>query len=216
MSIGGNPSLIVDVLANNAQLGTGLRAAEAQVTASARRMGTAVDAQMGKFGTQLAGSLARGLSAMAAVQAADAAIRAATDAFRNNRDIPDAILESMQRTFSSIPIFGALQDALIPVGERLGTSMARSAIGVMQREFGMFAGISFSDRGNEPLIAERTAELERLRRQASMASVETVDTAIGRFRVATESDRTQQEQVEILRRIESIMEELGMQVKGVN
>jgi hypothetical protein len=216
MSMAGNPSLIVDVLANNAQLGTGLRSAEAQVTASAGRMGKLVDAQMGKFSTQIVGTLSRGLSAMVAVQAADAAIRATTEAFRNNRDIPDAILESMQRTFSSVPIFGAIQDALIPLGERLGTSIAQSAVGVMQREFGMFAGMTFSDRGNEPLIAERTAELERLRRQASMASVETVDTAIGRFRVATDTDKAQQEQVEILRRIESIMQELGMQVKGAN
>ena len=215
MSIAGNPSLIVDVVANNAQLGTGLRAAEAQVMASASRMGTAVDAQMGKFGTQLAGTLTRGLSAMVAVQATDAAIRATTDAFRNNRDIPEAILESLQKTFSSIPIFGALQDALIPLGERLGESMAQSLLGVLQRELGLFRGIMFSDRGNEQLIKERQDELARLRARIDPGTVQSVGTAIGQFRFAV-AGGPQDEQVEILRRIRSIMEELGQSVRPGN
>ena len=75
---GGNPSLIIDTLVNNAQLGIGLKSAETQVAASAARMGTAVDQHLSKFGPQLAQSLTRGLSAMMAVQAADAAIRATT------------------------------------------------------------------------------------------------------------------------------------------
>lgn len=215
MSIEGNPSLIVDVVANSATLGNGLRAAEAQVTASATRMGTAVDAQMSKFGTQLAGTLSRGLSAMVAVQAADAAIRAATDAFKNNRDIPDAILESLQKTFSSIPIFGALQDALIPLGEKLGESMARSAIDVMQREFGIFQGIMFGSRTREEDIRAEREELARLRAQVDPGSLQSINTAIGQFRFAV-AGGPQQEQLEILRRIRQLMESLGESVRPGN
>lgn len=212
---GGNPSLIIDTLVNSAGLGVGLRNAEAQVTASATRMGTAVDAQMGKFGTQLAGGLARGLSAMMAIQAADAAIRATTDAFRNNRDIPDAILESLQKTFSSLPIFGALQDALIPLGEKLGESMARSAVGVMQREFGLFQGIVFGGRTRDDDIRAEREELARLRTQIDPGSVQAVDTAIGRFRFAM-AGGPQEEQLEILRRIRQLMESLGESVRPGN
>lgn len=212
---GGNPSLIIDTLVNNAQLGVGLRTAETQVMASATRMGTAVDAQMSKFGTQLAGSLAKGLSAMVAVQAADAAIRATTEAFRNNRDIPEAILESLQKTFSSLPIFGALQDALIPVGERLGESMARSAIEVMQSEFGLLRGITFGSRTREDDIRAEREELARLRAQIDPGTVQSINTAIGQFRFAV-SGGPQQEQLEILRRIRQLMESLGESVRPGN
>jgi hypothetical protein len=178
-------------------------------------MGSAVDAQMSKFGTQLAGGLARGLSAMVAIQAADAAIRATTDAFRNNRDIPDAILESLQKTFSSIPIFGALQDALIPLGEKLGESMARSAVDVMQREFGLFAGIMFGSRTREDDIRAEREELARLRAQIDPGNVQSIDTAIGQFRFAV-AGGPQQEQLEILRRIRQLMESLGESVRPGN
>lgn len=212
---GGNPSLIIDTLVNSAGLGAGLRNAEAQVTASAARMGTAVDREMGKFGNQLVGGLARGLSAMVAIQAADAAIRAATDAFKNNRDIPDAILESLQKTFSSIPIFGALQDALIPLGEKLGESMARSAVEVMQREFGLLQGIMFGGRTREDDIRAEREELARLRAQVDPGTVQSVNTAIGQFRFAV-SGGPQQEQLEILRRIRQLMESLGESVRPGN
>jgi len=212
---GGNPSLIIDTLVNNASLGVGLRNAEAQVTASAARMGTAVDREMGKFGNQLVGGLARGLSAMMAIQAADAAIRATTDAFRNNRDIPDAILEPLQKTFSSIPIFGALQDALIPLGEKLGESMARSAVEVMQREFGLLQGIMFGGRTREDDIRAEREELARLRAQVDPGTVQSVNTAIGQFRFAV-SGGPQQEQLEILRRIRQLMESLGESVRPGN
>lgn len=212
---GGNPSLIIDTLVNSAGLGVGLRNAEAQVTASAARMGTAVDREMGKFGNQLVGGLARGMSAMVAIQATDAAIRAATDAFRNNRDIPDAILESLQKTFSSIPIFGALQDALIPLGEKLGESMARSAVEVMQREFGLLQGIMFGGRTREDDIRAEREELARLRAQVDPGTVQSVNTAIGQFRFAV-SGGPQQEQLEILRRIRQLMESLGESVRPGN
>lgn len=233
MSIaGGNPSLIIDTLVNNAALGTGLRQAEAQVSQSTANMTMLLDRQMGKFSQQLASTLARGVSALVAVQAADAAIRATSDAFRNNRDIPEAILQSMQQVFSSVPIFGAIQDALIPLGEQIGTSVAEYMYEAVQDIFLGRESIVFSDRGNEELIANRREELARLRQEQArfeLSAVETqigkiaksgiaeVETSLGTFRtgmgapqdasrdILTEAQR----QVQVLERIESIMREIG-------
>jgi hypothetical protein len=171
---------------------------------------------MKQFGPQIIGGLTRGISGMFALQAADAAIRATSDAFRNSRDIPEAILESLQKTFSSVPVFGAIQDALIPLGERLGQSFADTVFNSMQQRFGMFQGIQRSTQGNEQLIAERRDELARLRQSLDLPRVESVNTAIGAFRFATSSTQTAEEQVEIMRRIESILDELGERVKVQN
>ena len=216
MSMGANPSLMVGVMADTSQLGSGLSQAEAQVRTSANRIGAIIDQRMKQFGPQIIGGLTRGISGMFALQAADAAIRATSDAFRNSRDIPEAILESLQKTFSSVPVFGAIQDALIPLGERLGQSFADTVFNSMQQRFGMFQGIQRSTQGNEQLIAERRDELARLRQSLDLPRVESVNTAIGAFRFATSSTQTAEEQVEIMRRIESILDELGERVKVQN
>lgn len=216
MSMGANPSLMVGVMADTSALGSGLAQAEAQVRSSAARMGTIIDQRMNQFGPQIIGGLTRGLSAMFALQAADAAIRATSDAFRNDRDIPDAILEAMQKTFSSIPIFGAIQDALIPVGERIGQSFAESFVDTMQREFGFFQGLQRSNRGNEELIANRRSLLAQAQLNLDLPRVESVNTAIGTFKFQTESAQTAEEQLETLRQIRQYMEELGLNVSTRN
>ena len=166
------------------------------------------------------------------MQAADSAIRATVDAFRNNRDIPEAILQSMQQTFSSVPIFGAIQDALIPLGESIGTSVAQYMYEAAQEFFLGRASIVFSDRGNEELVASRREELARLRQEqaqfelsaveqqiakVSRSGIAEVQTALGTFRtgMGAPEDASRdilaeaQRQVQILERIKSILEEIG-------
>jgi len=211
---GANPSLTVDVMANNAMLGSGLAQAEAQVRQSAGRMGSVVDQQMGKFGSQFAGIMARGLGAGMALQMTDASIRAIADAIRNNKDIPEAVLTALQKSFSSVPVFGAIQDELIPLSDMIVNYLFKDTFRSINARAGRTI-YAMSDMTNEQLIRERRAELSDLRARVDMPRVESVSTALGQFRFGVGAERTA-EQIQILERIESILQELGEKVTTSN
>ena len=140
--------------------------------------------------------------------------------------------QSMQQTFSSIPFFGAIQDALIPLGERIGTAVAQYMYEAVQEVFVGRESIVVGEGGNEELIAKRREELARLRQEqaqfevsaveqqiakVSRSGVAEIETAIGTFRtgMGAPEDASRdilaeaQRQVQILERIKSILEEIG-------
>lgn len=235
---GGNAAMTLDFVVSTAQLGTGLAQAEAQVRQSASNIGSVIDRQMSNFGNQFASMLAKGIGAGIVLHAADSLIRGISDAFKNQRDIPNAILESLQSSFRSVPIGGAMMDALLTAdaGQAFHDWLWNDIVSNVDRELakrGMVRTIQYGTMGNEQLIAERRAELERLQgmseadklqkqisEQARSSMVE-VDTALGRFKTA-EGDPMQvsqdimRHQSETLDRIHSILRELGESARAGN
>jgi len=239
MSMAGmDASLRVGVYADTAQLGGSLAQAEAQVRQSASNMGSVIDRQMANFGKQFSTMLARGIGAGIVINATDSLIRGVSEALKNQRDIPNAILESLQSSFRSVPIGGALMDALLTAdaGQAFHDWLWNDIVSNVDRELakrGMVRTIQYGTMGNEQLIAERRAELERLQgmseadklqkqisEQARSSMVE-VDTALGRFKTA-EGDPMQvsqdimRHQSETLDRIHSILRELGESARTGN
>ena len=128
MSIaGGNPSLIIDTLVNTAQLGTGLRQAEAQVAQSASRMTQQVD----KFGQAWGGASSAMMLRFAgpafAVAMADKFARTFADAITKRAGIIAGAIEGIYEAGASVPLLGVFPEFArrnfpmeqgIPLGER--------------------------------------------------------------------------------------------------
>lgn len=115
MSMGGNPSLMVDVMANTAMLGTGLAQAEAQVRQSTDRIGREIDSRMGKFGQDITRKLTTAIGAGFAINALDQSIRAGIEALKSGSTLNEAgiaIGEGLEKSIRSLPVVGALGGAL--------------------------------------------------------------------------------------------------------
>jgi methionine aminopeptidase len=114
MSMAGNPSLMVDIMANNAMLGAGLAQAEAQVKQSADRMGREVDSRMTKLGAQITRRLASAIGAGFAINALDQTLRAGIEAVKAGGTFNDAGIafgEQLEKSIRSLPVVGAIGGA---------------------------------------------------------------------------------------------------------
>jgi hypothetical protein len=115
MSMGGNPSLMVDVMANTAMLGTGLAQAEAQVRQSTDRIGREIDSRMGKFGQDITRKLTTAIGAGFAINALDQSIRAGIEALKSGSTLNEAgiaVGEGLEKSIRSLPVVGAIGGAL--------------------------------------------------------------------------------------------------------
>jgi hypothetical protein len=114
MSMAGNPSLMVDIMANNAMLGAGLAQAEAQVKQSADRMGREVDSRMTKLGSQITRRLAGAIGAGFAINALDQTLRAGIETLKAGGTFNEAGIafgEQFEKSLRSMPVVGALGGA---------------------------------------------------------------------------------------------------------
>jgi hypothetical protein len=109
MSMGANPSLMVDVMANTAMLGTSLAQAEAQVRQSSTKMGQSVDGALGKGFTSMISRFA--MPAMY-LQIGDKIARSIADGMGQNRDIFDTLTRLTRDAVDGIPLAGAFQRML--------------------------------------------------------------------------------------------------------
>jgi hypothetical protein len=114
MSMGGNPTLMVDVMANTAMLGTGLAQAEAQVRQSSSRMGAAMD---GGLGAGMNSMLRRFAMPAMYLQMGDRIARGIADGMGKNRDIIETIHRLSRDAVESIPIIGSFQKMLDKASE---------------------------------------------------------------------------------------------------
>jgi hypothetical protein len=115
MSMGANPSLMVDVMANTAMLGTGLAQAEAQVRQSTDRIGREIDSRMGKFGADITRKLTAAIGAGFAINALDQSIRAGIEAVKAGGTLNEAgiaVGEGLEKSIRSLPVVGAIGGAI--------------------------------------------------------------------------------------------------------
>ena len=119
MSIaGGNPSLIIDTLVNTAQLGTGLRQAEAQVAQSTMRMTQQTDRFAQKWGAGIEGVFMRFAGPAFALQIGDQLARGIADGIQKNQNLYQVLEQLNFEIGKSLPIIGPLFAAQ----QRAGTS----------------------------------------------------------------------------------------------
>jgi hypothetical protein len=109
MSMGGNPTLMVDVMANTAMLGTGLAQAEAQVRQSSSRMGAAMD---GGLGAGMNSMLKRFAMPAMYLQIGDRIARSLAEGMGKNRDLFDTLTNLTRDAVEGIPIIGSFQKML--------------------------------------------------------------------------------------------------------
>jgi hypothetical protein len=128
MSMGGNPTLMVDVMANTAMLGTGLAQAEAQVRQTSSRMGAAMD---GGLGAGMNSMLRRFAMPAMFLQIGDRIARSIADGMGQNRDIFDTFAKLASNAVEGIPLAGAF-DRMIR--KRGGTQFGISIDELMVRE----------------------------------------------------------------------------------
>lgn len=128
MSVGGNPSLIIDTLVNTAALGTGLRQAEAQVAQSATNMTRQVD----KFGRAWGNSTDMMLMRIAgpafAIGMADKFARNFADALMRNSGAINASFEAVIGGLESVPVTGvaaSIARRMMPMTQGISVGEAR-------------------------------------------------------------------------------------------
>lgn len=124
MSMGANPSLMVDVMANTAMLGTGLAQAEAQVKQSANRMGSVVDQMSGNFGKGLQSMFLRFAGPAFAAQMADRFGRSFMEALSANRPFQTSLSNAFVNAIESIPLIGMIGSALKTGGTLKGQGIS--------------------------------------------------------------------------------------------
>lgn len=107
MSVGGNPSLIIDTLVNTAALGTGLRQAEAQVAQSASTMTRQMDRFTNAWGGAAESMLLRFAGPAFAIAAADKFARAFADGLAKNRTIFSSVESAYFSALEGLPVVGA-------------------------------------------------------------------------------------------------------------
>lgn len=243
MSIGGNPSLVIDTLVNTSALPAGMAQAEAIVSNSTASIGRNVDGAMGKIGNQITSRLKAAFGAGMAIAVVDSALRNVAEAIRNDASIGDALSNGIMDGIKRLPIVGAIVDMAQPAAESFGEAFAMAWMETYDTE--SLDRITRSTRGNEELIEQermRRIALEQelaglqgaksqqgdplsramgsLRGSAMMESA----TALGGFRFgigsATDISRSiyeeAEKQVAVLERIEEIQKELRDSLKGNN
>jgi len=107
---GANPSLTVGILADTSGLGTGLAQAEAQVSQSANRIGSSVDAISRKWSKGIEGMFLKFAGPMFALQAADTFARSFGDALSKNQSFFSAIENALYSIANTIPVVGAVYE----------------------------------------------------------------------------------------------------------
>lgn len=124
---GGNPSLIIDTLVNTAQLGTGLRQAEAQVAQSTARMTQQVDTFGKAWGGATGAMMMRFAGPAVAIAMADKFARTFADTLEKRTGIIASAMESVVGAMASVPVVGVIPELArrnipmeqgIPLGER--------------------------------------------------------------------------------------------------
>jgi len=151
--MGANPSLMVDVMANTAMLGTGLAQAEAQVKQSANRMGTVADQMSGNFGKGLQSMLFRFAGPAFAVGVADRFARTFIKELENNRPFQTQLTNIFVDTIESLPLIGAVGTAL-----KSGGTIPGQGIGPLQ------AIVNLLTRGELPVPEQLGGGVFRLGR----------------------------------------------------
>lgn len=243
MSIGGNPSLIIDTLVNTSALPAGMAQAEAIVGTSTANIGRKVDGVMGTIGNQITGKLKAALGAGMAIGVVDSALRSMADAIRNDRSVANALSDGIMDGIKRIPIVGAIVDLAQPAAESFGEAFAMAWMQTYDAE--TLDRITFSAKGNEDLIEQERRRREALEQELSAlqetrgrqgdpiaqamgslrgAAMMESSTALGAFRfgIGSAADISRgiyeeaQTQVAILERIEEIQKELRDSIKGSN
>lgn len=108
---GGNPSLIIDTLVNTAQLGTGLRQAEAQVAQSTMRMTQQTDRFAQKWGAGIEGAFMRFAGPAFAIQIGDQLARGIATGIERNQTLFRTLEDISYGITSSMPIVGPIYEA---------------------------------------------------------------------------------------------------------
>lgn len=149
----GATALVVDILTNTSQLGTGLAQAEAQITTSANRMGKQMETAGGGMAEGILRSFVPKLTLALGVTVADKLTGALKDAMAKSTLAGDWIEQALMTGGSYIPVVGHVADILRPYGEEAGLSWSEAfweGVTKYTSERGGFGQILFrSDRFHE-------------------------------------------------------------------
>lgn len=122
----GATALVVDILTNTSQLGTGLAQAEAQITTSANRMGKQMESAGGGMAEGILRSFVPKLTLALGVTAADRIVKSLKEGMQKRTLQGEWILESLQTGGSYIPVAGQVADMMRPYGEQAGRGFMES------------------------------------------------------------------------------------------
>lgn len=124
MSIGANPSLIIDTMVNTAMLGTGLRQAEAQVAQSTANMARNADAFSRKWGQGIESALFKFAGPMFALQVADQFARGFAESLQRNQTFIRTLEDVGYKVASGLPVIGPLYEARQRAAQIPGAGMS--------------------------------------------------------------------------------------------
>lgn len=139
---GGAAAVIVDIMANAANLGSTLQQAERQVQQSADKMGKTMDAAGGGIGGRLANAM-RGkgqVIAGAVQQFAQSMTDDLKSQVETRGDLGDSLGKGLRESLKAIPHWSVqlgivLGEALTPVGERAGEALGKAMFAGANSEF---------------------------------------------------------------------------------